>query len=370
MTKHCSTWMHHALDNLQPVFFFFALSAFSLGCGSSKDSTEKSKEPSKRKTGARNTPESQRGRTAKTRFTRSGHYPVRSLVREAIRAELWQDGLFINLGTRDQQKFPAGISSRGWRSTQKTGDVSYAQVAIRSSLTITPAWKQIQAVHLRGRSAIKGQVVSLFVDGKKVGGRKLSKTWQTHTFALKKPLSAARHEIGFRLLRRGKKTPPAQFAWAWFCTQKKLSDNVKTPAGKVANYDFGKPRRGLRAEGGRRYSFYLEVPKNSFLVFDYGAEKPTLFEISATVDGWDKAKTIFKKTSSKNTWQKAKVDLSKFGGKLIRLDFISKGRGALAGWGEPEIMQAGRPPRVPPVTPVNRAQNLIFIGFARALLRR
>jgi arylsulfatase A-like enzyme len=241
--------------------------------------------------------------------------------------------------------------------------VTHTDATIASSLRFHLPWSGPQKVLVRARSQVKGQVLSLSVDGSKVGGRKMSAQWDTHVFELDGPLSMGRHDLSFRLLKHGgKKKPPAQIDWVWLATAKAKASAPPKPV-KVSTLNMGRPRRALVGSGSRRYSFYLVVPPKSVLVFDYGADEETTFRVQVTADGKTSdspTKTVFEKKDAPKKWKEARVDLAAWSGQLVRLDFITAGP-AKAGWGEPEIMRPGPRPKLPVVTQTNRAKNLVVI---------
>jgi arylsulfatase A-like enzyme len=122
--------------------------------------------------------------------------------------------------------------------------------------------------------------------------------------------------------------------WLW------LAETAGAPAPAVIprsmTVNLGRPRRALPAPTARRYSFYLDVPEQASLVFDYGSDKGAQFQVSAEVDG-DEPKVIFgPKTAA--TWTEAQIDLAAYAGKTVRLELMTTGADGVTGWGEPEIM--------------------------------
>jgi arylsulfatase A-like enzyme len=311
--------------------------------------------------------------TSRPKSLRTGKYAVRTLIKEAVRAEMWRDGLFIDMGTRDEHKFTLGGYGSGWKESRTSGETTHTEAAITSNLRVDLAWPGVEKIVIRARSPVKGQVLSLKVDGKKVGGRKTSTDWEAHTFELPAPLSKGRHDLSLKLLRRAQKKggPAVQVDWIWLATAKGTTDSPPKPT-KVATIDLERPRRALVGTNGRRYSFYLVVPHDGVLVFDYGADQKTTFRVDVTADGSPEGKTpalatetVFERTERAQSWKEAQADLSKWAGKLVRLDLVTapaaEGSAGKAGWGEPEIMRPGDGPEVPVVTPAARAKNLIVI---------
>jgi choline-sulfatase len=102
------------------------------------------------------------------------------------------------------------------------------------------------------------------------------------------------------------------------------------------------------------------VPQRSSLIFDYGGDPGMRFEVRAAMEG-SPVKTLFSATSKKKQWTEAKVDLSRLGGKLVRLDLATEGKGRIAGWGEPDLVRSGAEPTLPAISAANRPKNLIYI---------
>ncbi len=144
--------------------------------------------------------------------------------------------------------------------------------------------------------------------------------------------------------------------WVWL----KTGARPRPDPVKVATIVFGAPRRALKADPPRTLSYYLQVPPKAALVFDYAGAKGTGFAVRAAVDGGP-TRALFSAEAAAPKWKEARVDLSGLAGKLVRLDLVTTGHAGRAGWGEPDLVQAGPPPESPPVRRDQRAKNLLYI---------
>lgn len=295
--------------------------------------------------------------TVESTSVRAGTYVLRSLITEASRSEHWERGLFISLGTPDQHKYTRG----GWRSGWGDGVLNSKKklvVSVQRSATLrfTDWTGRIKSVVARIRSLTRKQKLTLYVDGKAVSTRPVHEKWSRVAFQLPARLKRGRHVLDLSFSRDNKDGNASQLDWIWLRTRGK---DPPSPI-KVATRTFGSPRRSLVGDPERCYSFHLQVPPRSTLVFDYAGEPGTRFEVRAASDG-DEPKRLFSEEFQGERWREARVDLTPLAGRAVRLDLITRGKGGAAGWGEPDIVTSGEAPRVPLVRRSQRAKNLIYI---------
>lgn len=279
---------------------------------------------------------------------REGAHVVRSLIAEAARAELTLGGPFVNLGTPDQHKY---VDS-GWAETGLAGDVLYAVAGKTATLRVSCLRGGVGAVRLRLRGDA-GQKLTLYVDGQAIATQPVDKRWRELTYALERPLAAGAHRI---TLAFNRKMSAVQVDWVWLAPD---GERALPRVAKVATASFGGPRRALVADPARSLSYYLVVPRDARLVFDYGAANETRFIVRVAQDG-SATKTVFRQTG-RSRWSEGVVDLQPWAGKLVRLDLISEGKPGRAGWGEPDLVRPGVAPEVPVVNRTNRAKNVVQI---------
>jgi arylsulfatase A-like enzyme len=97
-----------------------------------------------------------------------------------------------------------------------------------------------------------------------------------------------------------------------------------------------RPHRALIAPTPRSYSFYMHVPDGGSLTFAYGAAAAVEFRVAVHTDG-DDERVLFRETATPDAWRDASVDLSEVAGRAVRLDLITSGPDARAGWGLPAV---------------------------------
>jgi arylsulfatase A-like enzyme len=283
---------------------------------------------------------------------RRGVVVVRSLTGEAARAELWDRGCFINLGTPDQHKYILGGWRTGWSET-RGGE---ATVARTGTLTYLDWQGGMRAVKVRLRSLRDKQKLKLLVDGKAVGAHAMSRDWQTITFPLSETPKPGRRTLKLRFARGSGEKPAAEVDWVWLSTAPSgpLPDPVK-----LGTASYGGPRRALLGGSGRVFSYYVQVPNDarSRLVFDYAGDPGMKLVVRATVDG-ESPRTL-KEVAANKRWQEASVSLGALAGKVVRLDLVTEGEGKKAAWGEPDLVRPGE--AKPQAVVTQPAKNLIYI---------
>jgi arylsulfatase A-like enzyme len=270
---------------------------------------------------------------------RPKHTSYRALLAESARAELDLDGLFIDFGTADQHKYTRGGWKTGWGSSKNEKGVTYAPADARKSDVniVIPPGKEVKEVVLRGRTAVAGQVLTVYVDGKRIGDGQFESNWST----IRVPASGlgpGLHGIDYVFNKPG--AVRDELDWMLLSTTEAAPEPNVMPRVLPIKLD-KRPMRALIAPTSRTYSFYLQPPDKAQLIFDYGSDKGATFSISAQVDGED-SKELWT-AQGRNEWQEVVVDLSAYAGKAMRLSMTTKGEPGIAGWGEPEIMLADAP---------------------------
>ncbi|WP_428267424.1 sulfatase [Haliangium sp.] len=260
--------------------------------------------------------------------------PFRPLLDEAARAELDIGGLFIDLGTADQNKYTRGGWGTGWGQNKQIDGVSAAEADDRRIHLDVLSSADVAEVVVRARSATKGQAATVWVDGERQEDIWLETDWTVMRVPVKAgALAAGRHNLQLTFTKGG--TPRAELDWVWLAREA----GAEPPAGglRVLPLRVGnQPKRALIAPTSRTYSFFLQPPDQASLVFDYASDQGASFEVRVQADGKSPA-TVYEGKGT-GEWAEAKVDLAAFAGQAIRLDLVAAGTEGITGWGEPAIM--------------------------------
>ncbi len=319
-----------------------ALSFFALAGGLSCTSDSKSESTSSKANPATATKVSQT--PAKEPDLRDGFQLWRSLLAEASRAELRIGGPFIDLGTSDQNKYTQGHWASGW-SESKEDKVSAATIKDGKALLNTYLISTPAELVVRARSTEGPQTLGFAFGARKVGGVELTTSWQE----LRMPLP----DLGKgrkKLKLTHSKGNAVEVDWLWLAGE--LGQATPKVVDHAAPIKIGdRLRRSLLAPGAQSYSYYLHVPKETTLIFDYAAKTPMDFVVRA--EGVDNKVSELFRATSEETWKSAKVDLSEFAGRAIRLEFATEGAGSGGAWGEPGLFT------VKPAKPTNDPQEII-----------
>ena len=107
------------------------------------------------------------------------------------------------------------------------------------------------------------------------------------------------------------------------------------------------------------YSYYLHVPKDSTLIFDYASKSPMDFVVR--VQGVDNKTAELHRSTSTASWQSAKVDLSALAGQAVRLELATEGEGEGGAWGEPGLFTAPREDGQDKLAKAKKAKNLVLV---------
>lgn len=271
---------------------------------------------------------------------RTKYSSYRPLLAESARAELDIGGLLIDFGTADQHKYTRGGWHTGWANSKSLRGISFAPADSRKSdvNVVIPQNGEVKEIVIRGRTVVEGQVLTVYVDGKRIGDGKLEATWSTIRVPAK-GLTPGLHGIDFVYNKSGKVRAEID----WMLLSRTTAPAEPTLLPRVISMKIGNsPMRAFIAPSARSYSFFLQPPKDAKLLFDYGSNKGASFKITAEVDG-EEVKELWT-AKGENSWKEASVDLSSYAGKAMRLSLVTEGADGAAGWGEPEIMLAKATP--------------------------
>jgi choline-sulfatase len=275
---------------------------------------------------------------------------VRSLLQETPRAELDAGGLLIDFGSSDQHKYTLAGWNNGWAELKEDPDgTTYAEISTRSvpiRVFLPEELGPVRQLALRVRAPQDVRALSVLVDGKDVGSAELKEGWTVVRLSVAEDrIPPGRRALHLVFASTGKDARPA-VDWLWLG---RSSDPVETTVGpRVRPLTIGsRSRRALTAGDARTYSFYLEIPEATSLVFDYGAEGETRFVVRARADG-EEMHVLFDQQTTPGRWQEAVVDLRRLAGKAVRLELATEGPASPAGWADPELMlpvEGARPGR-------------------------
>ncbi len=321
-----------------------------LGCESkSKNSSGSAKVSERANTEIRKAP-------PKEPDIRDAYNQWRSLLAEASRAELRIGGPFIDFGTSDQNKYTQGNWASGW-SESKDSKVSAAISSSGRAMLNTYLIGAPAELVVRARSPEGPQSLSFAFGARPVGGVELNGEWQELRLPISK-LGTGRKKLKLT----HSKDKAIEVDWLWLAgevgqaTPKVVDHAAPTKIGK-------RLRRSLLAPGAQSYSYYLHVPSEATLIFEYAAK--TTLEFVVRAEGVDNKVVELFRASSEDSWKSAKVDLAAFAGKAIRLEFATEGEGSGGAWGEPGLFT--KKPATPSADPqetiakAKKAKNLIMV---------
>jgi len=325
-------------------FFVLTLgvsAVFGMGCGDSKKGDTPNAGKGGESTGASVAGDNKGSAKAKPKkpSERPNMATFRPLLAEAGRAELDDGGLLIDFGTADQHKYTRGGWKTGWATSKSEKGITYAPADGRRAdvNVVVPKSGAVQEIIIRGRTAVAGQVLTVYVDGVRIGDGRFESSWSTIRVAAK-GLEPGLHGIDYVFSKAG--AVRADIDWMLLARASGASEPAVMPRVLPIKMDKS-PMRSLIAPTARSYSFYLQPPEDARLVFNYGSDKGDTFKVVATAEGG--AQKELWSAAATNEWQEAVVDLAEFQGKATKLSLVTEGGAGVAGWGEPEIMLGKAP---------------------------
>lgn len=290
--------------------------------------------------------------------------PWRSLLDEAVRAEVSQGGLLIDLGTADQHKYTRGGWATGWGELKKDKGVTYCGAQDKEArLTFTPWRAGAEAMTVRLRSPLRRQRITVKIDGQPVEELLVGPKWRTKRVKLPRLALGEGHEITFESARQWR-GDAVQVDWVWL---PEGPGAAPRPGPRVGPLDLGDgPRPALLAPEARRYAFHLIPDARTLLTFGYGARSGGRF--SVIVQGKGGVERALFSAEGEPRWQQGEVDLSAFAGQPIRLILSAEGEIFGGGWAAPTLRRTvgGGEGRPAPLSTDARNVIMIVIDTARA----
>ena len=291
---------------------------------------------------------------------RADTYVVRSLVKEAPRSEMYSNGLFINLGSPDQTKYVVQARQNAWGKAGTDKETSYLEALRGATLRIFDWTGGIRTVVIRARAQEPEMRLGVELNDVNIDALPLKTQWDLYEFPLPKAPADGHMKLTLFPTKKGNKERLADIDWIWLRTK---GEFPPAPA-KVWTMSLDEPRRSLRADPPRAYSYYLQVPDAVTLGFGYGATADTRFTVNLHQDGAKPVK-LFDQEFTGKKWQEAAVDLSSYAGEMVRLELVTSGKGkereVEAGWAEPDLLRKGERPKLPSIPAEKQAKNVIYL---------
>ena len=282
----------------------------------------------------------------------------RSLLDQVSRAELWRDGLIMDLGTPDQHKYIRTALKTGWGASKREGAITYVELEREGTATYDDWRGEAVSVAIMARASRAGQRLGVELEHRDLGVHELSTSWRV----LEMP-RVPRREPGRRTLRL-RPVPagsgPVHVQWIWFRSCLGLRPNTT----RLADHTLGTTRRALVAPTPTTYSFYLRVPPRAHLAVGHGARRPCRFLVTATTDAGVSHSLLEAHVTGGPWWHEVRVDLASVADMVVRLDLaVVGGRGGPLGaaWARPRLLVPALRAALPQITPRNNAKNLVLV---------
>lgn len=281
---------------------------------------------------------------------------VMDLARDVYRAELWRDGLIIDMGSLDQHKYTLGAQLPGGFEVDKLEGVTLARLGQQASLKPPPLSVGFNTVVIRARSRRPNAKLMLSYGMAATAWTEVSAQWKELTFSLSRAPEQTDKMLAL-LQDNGAKagTPPLEVDWIWIRKGAGLSPDLRRTS----------PATGpnLLAPRSTSYVYYLLIPAGAELRFAPTAAHPTHFKASLQVDGQKPRVLHQARVSGKG--EGVRVSLARYAEEVVRLELTTTpvetggGKPRPAAWRSPRIMAPAPAPAK--VAPIPRAKHLIHI---------
>jgi choline-sulfatase len=280
-------------------------------------------------------------------------------------AEVHRDGLFIDFGTPSQRAYTFGNWNTGWLREGADGETTYARVGLRGRVYFHADEKRAHRVKIRMK-AHGTSAMTAYINNTQGPSVQLGQGFQEVELTL--PAANIREGENYLLLVFGGTTPlegedvAASIDWIRIVAADAFPEGEFIPpvldslvsAVRVG----GETRQAYVARRPLEIRQYVEVPAGGKLGFGLGFEgegkAPVVIRVST--DG-EKTETVFEGEAG-GAFEDHLVDLSKFAGKVVRLELVAPGRGAgRVAFAEPRLLA----PRPEKQSKVKAPKNVIVL---------
>lgn len=292
------------------------------------------------------------------------------LVAHAHLADVDFQGLFIDFGTPASDKYISGGWKTGWGTNGAEGTTTFTNVSATGRIYFPMA--SAAPVTLRFRvKAIGSQMMSLYMNGKTLPTVRLDggATWKEYDAVVPaEMLEAGENQL---LLRFGGSTKVGnEDVSAAVDSLRIVQTATAVPSAYQAPFYRelvgnatvdGVARRSVLVRGGTTLSYYAEIPATGKLAVSVGAEgtaKPSgvAAKVSVTPDGGPSTDVF--SSPVENEWNDQAVDLARWAGQVVRLDFSVTGAAtARVAWSSLGVML----PRAENEPPSGKARNVVVL---------
>lgn len=297
-------------------------------------------------------------------------------------ADIEHHGLYVDFGTPARDKYTVGDWRTGWGSDGADGDetYTYASDAARAYLPVDEVGPYTLRLRMK---AIGSRRLQIWINNTSLpSGIQLAEGAEFRDYDIPVPASLLRAGENYVLLRFGGTTRIGdENVSAAVSSLRLVPGGAHADEGGflapehgalVATVDVGgTERRALAVRTPTTIRYYVEVPRGGRLVFGVGAEGQVggaRARVVVQPEGGEEVE-LYAAPVSGTRWDDRSIDLTRFAGQVVRLDFVAEGDGSggRVAWGAPAIMVP--PPQLAELRPVRNVIVLLIDTLRASKLR-
>ena len=277
----------------------------------------------------------------------SNHEVHESMLDEAHLVDVDHHGLFIDFGTPAQTAYTFGDFRSGWGRKAADGDTTFSFVGQRGRIYFHADAAEQHVVRVRIKP-IGTAAMTPYINNEQLQSVQLGAQGAFNDVDIVLPANKVRVGENYVLLTFGGTTPIAGADVAAAVDSVRIVRGTSVPAGEYAAplYDArvrtvsigGSERRAFVSRRPTTASWYVHVPARGRLGFGvaFDGQGTAPVKVFASAEGI--ARTQVFSHAANGTWKDANVDLTRFAGQPVRLEFVVEGSGAgLVSWSVPAI---------------------------------
>ncbi len=255
------------------------------------------------------------------------------LIELAHLADVDHGGLYIDFGTPARMKYTSGTWNSGWGVDRIVDGETVSRFGDKGRVYF-PSWAT-GALTLRLKiKAVGSNKLIAFVNGTNVGEPDVA-DGGFQTVELQVPSNVVRRGENYLLLRSTESTQvegeAVSFEVASLWIRSEGATDAQAPPPITSREDIGGDARdGLAVDAPTNLSWYLDVPENAKLILGHGhiSDGEAAISVRVTPEGEDTVEV--ERIDVGDSWGQSELDLSRFAGKIVRLELDASGNGRIA----------------------------------------
>ncbi len=267
----------------------------------------------------------------------SGERVYMDLLDRVHLADVDHHGTFVDFGTPARMKYTVGQWRSGWISDEVSGDTTFSYVGDTGRMFFEVDHAGPVTLRFRAK-AVGSRNLSLYTNGHAEELVRLEEGDELRDYDITIPAEHVQVGENYLLLRFGATARVGSNDVSAAVESVRIVEGSSIPGGEYHPPRYGElvqemaiggeTRRAIAVRRPTRVTYYVDVPRGARLDLGLGAEgeTPAHVTIAVTPEGGERAEVY--SGDVHDAWDEHSIDLGRFVGSIVRLDFAVTGEGS------------------------------------------